>query len=101
MISQHIEISFWSMFKAILLVLLFWMLWILRDIIAVLLLSIVIASAIEPANHWFAKHRIQRVASVILIYLSTFLLLVMTFYLVLPPIFNDIFSFMTQLPDYV
>ena len=99
--KQIIDISFWTMFKAAMLVLSLWALWIVRDMVAVLLLSIVIASAIEPANHWFARNRIPRVLGVILIFLSAFLLFVLLFYLVLPPLLSDIFGFFTQLPSYV
>ena len=71
--NQIIKISFWTMLKAALLVLLLWALWFLRDFIAVLLLSIVIASAIEPANHFFARYKIPRALSVVFIYFLEFL----------------------------
>src|SRR3989338_156333 len=99
--NQIIEISFWTMFKAALLVILLWALWVLRDIIAVILISIVIASAIEPANHFFARFRVPRVLSVVLIYLSAFLLFSLIFYLVVPPLFGDILDFVNTLPSYI
>lgn len=99
--KQVIDVSFWAMFKVLLLVVLVWAAWTLRDVLAVLLLSIVIASAIEPANHWFARHRIPRVLGVIFIFLLAFSVFISIFYLVLPPLFNDIFGFLSQLPLYV
>lgn len=99
--KQVIEVSFWTMFKAALLVAGIFALWQLREFIGVLLLSIVIASAIEPANHWFARHRIPRVLGVIFIFLAAFLFFIAVFYLILPPLFNDIIGFITQLPSYV
>src|SRR3989338_8405066 len=99
--NQIIEISFWTMFKAALLVILLWALWVLRDIIAVILISIVIASAIEPANHFFARFRVPRVLSVVLIYLSAFLLFSLIFYLVVPPLFGDLLDFVNTLPVHI
>ena len=99
--KQIIDVSFWTMLKVALLALLVWAIWMLRDILSVLLLSIIIASAIEPANHWFARHRIPRVLGVIFIFLLAFSIFVSIFYLVLPPLFSDIFGFLSQLPVYV
>lgn len=99
--EQLIEISFWTMLKAALLVFLIWALWILRDVAAVVLLSIVIASAIEPANHFFARYRVPRVLSVLLIYLAAFILFSSVFYLIIPPLFGDVLDFITTSPFYI
>ncbi|KKT29146.1 hypothetical protein A3G55_04560 [Candidatus Giovannonibacteria bacterium RIFCSPLOWO2_12_FULL_44_25] len=99
--EQIIEISFWTMLKAALLVILLWALWVLHDILAVILISIVIASAIEPANHFFSKFRIPRIISVILIYFSAFFLFSLIFYLIIPPLFGDILDFVNTLPAYI
>ncbi|MDP3934732.1 MAG: AI-2E family transporter [Candidatus Giovannonibacteria bacterium] len=99
--NQIIEISFWTMLKVALLALLIWALWELRDFMAVMLLSIVIASAIEPANHFFARYKIPRVLSVIFIYLATFLIFALVFYLIIPPLFGDILEFLSALPTYI
>lgn len=99
--EQIIEISFWTMLKAALLVILLWALWILRDVVAVILLSIVIASSIEPANHFFARYRVPRLLSVIFIYLAAFMIFSLVFYLVVPPLFGDVLDFLSSLPAYL
>jgi len=98
---QYIEVSFWTMLKAALLVILIWALWILRDIVAVILLSIVIASAIEPLNHWFTKYRVPRVLGVIVIYLGGFLIFSTIIYLMIPPLLGDVINFFSTLPAYI
>src|SRR3989338_9198575 len=99
--AQLIEISFRTMLKAALLVVLFWIIWQLGEIIAVILISIVIASAIEPINHFLARYKIPRVLSVVLIYLLAFLFFSSVFYLVLPPLLGDILDFVSTLPFYI
>lgn len=101
MTRQMIDVSFGTIFKVALVGFLLWALWILRDVVGVLLLSIVIASAIEPVNHWFSRHRIPRVVGVILLYLFAFFIFILMFYLILPPLFNDVFNFVAQLPNYI
>src|SRR3989344_4434582 len=86
---QYIEVSFWTMLKAALLVILLWAIWLLRDVVAVILLSIVIASAIEPLNHWFKRYRVPRVLGVIVIYLM------------IPPLFGDVAAFFSSLPAFI
>ncbi len=95
------EISTSTIFKFLLLVVLFWLLYELRNVIAIILTSVVIASAIEPAAHWFSRYKIPRVLGVLLIYLVAFSALGLVFYLVLPPLFSEIADFVLDLPRYI
>lgn len=99
--EQLIDISFWTMLKALLLVFLILALWVLRDVVAVVLLSIVIASAIEPLNHFLAQFRMPRVLSVLFVYLAAFFILSLVFYLVVPPLLADVLDFISTLPTYI
>src|SRR3989344_1374629 len=101
MTRQIIDVSFWTIFKVAFVAILLWALWLLRDVIGVLLLSVVIASSIEPINHWFSRHRVPRVVGVVAIYLAAFFFFILMFYLILPPLFNDLFNFTAQLPNYI
>lgn len=94
-----IHISAGSVIKAILIVLFFVALYILRDIALVLLTSIVLASAIEPGAQWFIKRRVPRVLGVLTIYLGTALLLSGTFYFLFLPFLNETASFLSELPS--
>ncbi|MDO8522972.1 MAG: AI-2E family transporter [bacterium] len=99
--QQLIEISFSTMLKAAFLVILLWVTWLLRDIVVVILISIVIASSIEPLNHWFKRFGIPRVLGVIFIYLGAFAFFSMIIYLVIPPLLGDIIGFINGLPNYI
>ena len=79
-----INISSGTFLRAILLGLLFVLLYILRDLVLVLLTSVVIASAIEPATRWFAKYRIPRIPAVIFVYVFIVAFIVMVLYLFIP-----------------
>src|SRR3989338_7469224 len=98
---QIIEISFSTMLKAAFLIILLWLMWTLRDIISVILVSIVIASCIEPLNHWFARFGVRRVRGVIIIYLGGFVFFSMIVYLIIPPLLGDIIGFLGGLPNYI
>ncbi len=95
------NVSFWAFFKAAVLILSLWALWILRDLVAVVLLSIVIASAIEPAARWFKAHKIPRLFGVLFIYLAGITIFLLIFYLVIPPLLGDLLDFLSTLPSFI
>ena len=96
-----INISSGTFLRAILLGLLFVLLYILRDLVLVLLTSVVIASAIEPATRWFAKYRVPRIPAVIFVYVFIVAFIVMVLYLFIPPFLNEFSSLSSSLPQYL
>ncbi len=87
--------------KAILLLVLVVFLYFIRDLLLVILLSVVIASGVEPAANWFQKRKIPRALAVIIVYLIIFLLLGMMFYLIIPTIFSEFTSFSSKISQYL
>ena len=88
-------------FKAVLVAILFFTLYVLRDLLLVLLTAVVIASAIEPMTKWFERYKIPRVLAVIFIYLFFAIILVGIFYLFLPPLLNETSGLLSSLPQYI
>lgn len=74
------------------------LLWFLRDIVLIVLTAVVIASAIEPGIVSLRRYRINRVFSVILIYLSVAAVFFGIIFLFIPPLIDDAVSFLTRLP---
>ena len=64
----NVTITSGTIIKTVLLLILLAVLYYIKDIVLVVLASVVIASAIEPATHWCARHRIRRLPAVIGIY---------------------------------
>ncbi len=93
--NMAIEITTGTIFRAILLAILLVFLYLVRDILAIVLFAVVIASAIEPIAHWGARHRIPRVLMVLVIYIIAFSFLGMVFYLVIPTLFSEFFDFIS------
>ncbi|MEX0916942.1 MAG: AI-2E family transporter [Candidatus Paceibacterota bacterium] len=97
----HISISTGTLVRAILLVLLVGLLFVLKDVVLVVLTAIVLASAIEPAVRWFMKYRIPRVIGVLLVYFLVFGLGIGFFYFFLPPLVNDLAGLLSVVPQYL
>lgn len=68
--SQHttVNISTVTVLKVIFIGLLLWFMWSIRDILLLLVISIIISSAIDPLADWFYKRRVPRAISVLIVY---------------------------------
>ncbi|MBI2175645.1 MAG: AI-2E family transporter [Parcubacteria group bacterium] len=74
-------------------------LYLVRDIVAVVMFSVVVASAVDPAARWFGRWHIPRTISVILVYLIAFSVLAAAFYTVVPTILEEISSLLADAPS--
>ena len=88
-----IEITTGTIVRAILLGLLLVFLYMVRHVIAILLFSVVIASAIEPIAHFAGRYRIPRILTVIATYFLTFGFLSFSFYLIVPALLSEFLNF--------
>ncbi|MES2213741.1 MAG: AI-2E family transporter [Patescibacteria group bacterium] len=98
--EHNVHVSTETIVKTIIIVLLFGTLFILKTLILVVLMSIVIASAIEPAVQWLTKRRIPRLPSVIMIYLFLAAVLAGVVYFLLLPLLSESTSFLKNFPIY-
>ena len=87
--------------KIILIGLVFWLAFFLRDIVLVILMAVVLASSIEPPTRWFIERKIPRIVAVLFIYFALALLFVGVFYFLLIPLLGDFQEFLTSLPNYL
>lgn len=95
-----VHISASSVVKVITIGLLFALLFYLRDLVLVLLMSIVVASAVEPAAQWFQRKGINRLVSVILVYLFIAICLVSMVYFLIIPLLTESSDFLRNFPKY-
>jgi predicted PurR-regulated permease PerM len=86
---------------ALLIVVGFWLAFLLRNLLMVILTAVVFASAIEPITKWFVRRGLPRVLAVVIIYVSALFLMVSFFYFFLPPLTNEATDFFKTLPMYL
>jgi predicted PurR-regulated permease PerM len=65
---QSVSISTSTFIKAVLIVLGLWFLWFVRDVVAILVVSVLLAALIDPFADWFEEHRIPRGIAVLIVY---------------------------------
>ena len=98
--KKNIDISTSTIIRIILFGLLLWTAYLVRDVIIIVLFSVVIASAVDPAARWFTKYRIPRVLGVLATYLIVFVVLGASFYIIIPPLFSEFSDFISGAPSF-
>lgn len=97
--DRTITISAGTIFKGILILILFYVLWYLRDIVLVVIAAIVIASAIEPAVQWCIRHRIPRIPAAVGIYVAIGLFFAGFLVFFVPQLLNEAVNYLSTVPD--
>ncbi len=95
---QIIEISTRTILKTLLLLLGLAALYMVRDVVLILLLSVVIASAIDPGVRRLQQFRFPRPLAVLTIYITTAAVFALIFYLLVPPLISELRNFAVTFP---
>ncbi|MBI5529968.1 MAG: AI-2E family transporter [Candidatus Doudnabacteria bacterium] len=87
--------------KVVFVVLALAFLWVTRDVILILLLSLILASAMEPMVDYFNEKRVPRAVSVLVTYLLFFGLIGLIIFLAIPPVVSQFGILKVNLPQYL
>jgi predicted PurR-regulated permease PerM len=87
--AKYFNISALTVVKIILVLILFYFLFLIKNVLAILFVALVFASAIDPWVDWLQKRKIPRGVSMISIYLIMFFILSLLVYLIIPPILEQ------------
>lgn len=93
-----VEISVSSVIKIILIILALLFLYYIRDILLILFIAIILASAFDPAVDYLERKKIPRLAGIILIYLIFLSLIGVSIFLIIPPVINQISQLAADFP---
>ena len=98
--KQKIAITTGSWVRAVVVLAVAYALYLVSGFVLVVITSIVIASAIEPATRWAKRRNIPRLPMVLLVYLASALLLAGLFYFLLLPLIGEMSNFIRTLTIY-
>lgn len=97
---QKWDITTASWVKGVIVLSIAYALYLVNGLILVLVASIVIASAIEPAAMWAKARNIPRLPMVLLVYITSALVLLILFYFLLMPLIGEMSNFIKTLTIY-
>ncbi len=98
--TKNVTISYKSIIRVILVLMALYVLIIIKDIVAILFMSIVLAAAFDPWVDWLQKRHIPRSVSIIAIYVIMVGILSLAVVLIIPPIAEQIGQLAQNLPNY-
>lgn len=93
-----ISITAGTIIKTIIILAITWALWILRDLVLVIVTSVILASSIEPGIKFLSGMRIHRIPAVLLLYLTLAGVFAGLVYGFVPPIVNEFADITQKLP---
>lgn len=99
--EQRVAITLSNLLLVLACVLLLVVLWQLRSLIVLLMISVVLASSIEPVVNWAEQWRIPRWLTVVLVYLTLIAGITGVSLLIGPTVFEQIERLVRQLPVYL
>lgn len=98
---RSIDISTGTILRFFLIILGIYFLYVIRDVLGLLFISIVFVSAIDPIVDWMQKKRIPRSLGVLIIYLALLLAVGILVYFLIPPIQEQFSDFSRDLPGHL
>jgi predicted PurR-regulated permease PerM len=98
--ERAIKISTGIVFRTILIVLALWFLFMVRDVIVLLFISVILVSAMEPAVDFLQKKKIPRSVTVIGIYIALLIVISIAFSFLIPPVVDQFKEISQNLPVY-
>lgn len=84
-----LDLSTKIILKIIFALLALWFLWLIRDIILLLIIALILASAMEPLVDYLHKRKVPRVLSVFMVYVFVIGIAVLVIYLMIPPVIQQ------------
>lgn len=96
-----ISISTGTMVRAVLVLVGLFLIWFLRELVLVVLTSIVIASFMESSVPHFKKIGIGRIPGIVFVYIVSIVSLTGIFYLFAPLLITEVYNFSVLMADYI
>lgn len=84
--QETINISTVTLLKIVLIGLLLWFFWVVRDVLLIFLISIIVSSAMDPVADFLYKRRVPRALSVLFVYIVFLGLFVLAGFLITPSV---------------
>jgi len=97
----NVNITSKTIFKTVVILILIYFLYLIRDILAIFFVALVFSSALDPSVDWLAKRKIPRTIGILSIYLILFAIASLIVYLIIPPLINEITQLSLNLPSYL
>lgn len=91
-----VSISTWTIFKVLIILVVIGLLWLLRDVVAMLFIALLLSALIDPFADWFARRHIPRAFAVLIVYACLLAIGATVAVLLVPPLLFQIQQLVTN-----
>jgi len=98
--NNTVEISTGIIFRTILILLALWFLYVVRDVIALLFISVLIVALIEPAVNWMQRKKIGRGVGILIIYFAILAFIGLSSFFIAPYLTGQFKDLYKKIPEY-
>jgi predicted PurR-regulated permease PerM len=95
----YIGITAMTVVKIILVCILFYLLYLVRDVLVILFIALILSSAFGPWVDWMQRKKIPRAAGILFIYLTAFIFIGTAITLIVPPIIEQTTDLVSRFPQ--
>ncbi|MFA6551502.1 MAG: AI-2E family transporter [Patescibacteria group bacterium] len=99
--TYRVNITISTIFKTVAVLFLLYICYVIKDVLALLFVSLIFASAIDPWVDLLQRHKVPRAISVVFIYLIALVVIGLTVYLIIPPVIEQYTTLSDNFPQYV
>ncbi|KKS41084.1 MAG: hypothetical protein UV02_C0033G0023 [Candidatus Kuenenbacteria bacterium GW2011_GWA2_42_15] len=99
-ISASPVISYQSIMRVIVVLFILFFVYLIRDILALLFVSIIFAAAVDPWVDWLKKYKMPRAISILMIYLILLAVFSLIIVMLVPAMADQIVQIVSNIPDY-
>ncbi len=96
-----IDISSWTIIKALIIIVGFIFLWFIRDVLLMLFVVLIIVSVVSPMADYLEKFKLPRSWALGIIYILLAGFFALLIYLIIPPLVNQTKSLAVNVPNYI
>lgn len=99
--NRHLNVSLTTatILKVLLVAMLFWFVFVIRDIIALLFIAFILSASLKPWVHMLKRRRIPRIASIAIIGVLFIGLIILSIVLIVPPLMEEVRLLALRVPD--
>jgi predicted PurR-regulated permease PerM len=99
--SHTISVSTWTILKVIIMLIALGLIWVLRDVVAMIFVALLLSALIDPFADWFGRHHIPRALAVILVYICLLGIGTSIIILLVPPLVAQVQQLVTNFSSIV
>jgi predicted PurR-regulated permease PerM len=94
-----VSVSTWTIAKILIVLAVVGLLWLLRDVVAMLFVALLLSALIDPFADWFAKHRVPRAFAVLIVYACLLAIGTAVVILLIPPLVSQVQQIVVNFPE--